>query len=296
MRNGDVYVNGQIARKPPQVQEHMWMHVFDSAYVPLEEVVPTWDVPHHPASGALKLDALDAEQPVLVTFGRRIKDFYAYNGVQNGYGDDPRAPGRHDVGDLRLEALVTVRRSRPGATVVLRLTEGQHRFAFSVPATGEPGTAVLTDRGQPVAEAPVEGLRPGEDVRLALEHYDERVVTKVRGKPVIPPHEYEGNPTPSVPQQQAVQLGALRADVVFQRVRIQRDVHYAYADDKQGKAHVYELGQDEYFVLGDNNPSSSDSRAWPSPGVPADNLLGAAFAVFWPVHDLEWLSAGKQTH
>jgi signal peptidase I len=41
-----------------------------------------------------------------------------------------------------------------------------------------------------------------------------------------------------------------------------------------------QLGPHEYLALGDNGPSSSDGRAWGY--VPEKNLMGQAFAVFWP--------------
>jgi signal peptidase I len=41
------------------------------------------------------------------------------------------------------------------------------------------------------------------------------------------------------------------------------------------------LGDNEYFVLGDNRPSSSDSRRWGS--LPRENIIGRVFIRAWPV-------------
>jgi signal peptidase I len=41
------------------------------------------------------------------------------------------------------------------------------------------------------------------------------------------------------------------------------------------------LGSDEYFVLGDNTNSATDSRLWGT--VPRSNLLGVADVIYWPL-------------
>ena len=64
------------------------------------------------------------------------------------------------------------------------------------------------------------------------------------------------------------------------------------------------LRHNEHYMLGDNSPSSKDSRLWDQNGphlldrgeqcqlgtVPADQLIGRAFFVYWPSgFRLEWL-------
>jgi signal peptidase I len=64
--------------------------------------------------------------------------------------------------------------------------------------------------------------------------------------------------------------------------------------DRAGENNPFTLGEDEYFVMGDNSPDSADSRLWTVEGidnnggsyrmgiVPRDYLIGKAFFVYWP--------------
>ncbi|HEY7349958.1 MAG TPA: signal peptidase I [Ktedonobacterales bacterium] len=47
------------------------------------------------------------------------------------------------------------------------------------------------------------------------------------------------------------------------------------------------LGPDQYFVLGDNRGDSSDSRVWGP--VPRQNIIGKAWLVYWPLHDIHFV-------
>ena len=47
------------------------------------------------------------------------------------------------------------------------------------------------------------------------------------------------------------------------------------------------LGDDEYFFMGDNSASSYDGRMWGP--VAGGDMVGRAFFLFWPPHQVRWL-------
>lgn len=59
------------------------------------------------------------------------------------------------------------------------------------------------------------------------------------------------------------------------------------------------LGDDEFFVMGDNSPRSKDSRLWPNDfrhaknrhAVPRSKLVGKAFFIYWP-HGIPFMNGG----
>ncbi len=47
------------------------------------------------------------------------------------------------------------------------------------------------------------------------------------------------------------------------------------------------LGEDQYFIMGDNRSFSQDSRAFGP--VPADHIIGRALLLYWPLSDLHFV-------
>jgi len=297
--NGDVYVNGRIARKPLPIQERLWMHVFDSRFVPRQEVYPLWDFGRDSRlwtrlpDGGLLLNATGSGETVMAALARKVRASCAYNSsrellMAGGHGSEA-----NEVGDCRLAATVKLLdcREPERATVVLRIVEDERDFTVSFPV-GKGRSVVVRDGSDVLTEVPVVGLAPGKPVRLVLENYDDRLVVKLRGATLFS-YDYDGNPSPST-RRKSIQLGARGCKVLFQNVLVQRDIYYLGRNEDAAVPRVCSLGEKQYFVLGDNSPQSSDSRFWPRPYLPEDNIIGQAIFVFWPVHHFRFLSFGAQ--
>jgi len=49
---------------------------------------------------------------------------------------------------------------------------------------------------------------------------------------------------------------------------------------------TWPLTDEQYFVMGDNRPSSSDSRYWGP--ITRNKVIGKAWIIIWPLHDWGW--------
>ncbi len=56
-----------------------------------------------------------------------------------------------------------------------------------------------------------------------------------------------------------------------------------------GNMKLLTIGEDAYFVMGDNRRASNDSRDWGT--VPTANIIGRAWVSYWPLDRLKTLTA-----
>jgi signal peptidase I len=315
IRGGDVYIDGRIARKTIEQQRALRILVYDNDFVPADsDRYPRWtfrlDGPAfgpngasgwrtegprliHGPSGGAGADRIDWAhyrhwQADRNSYGP-IRDFTAYNGLD--------LPGENRVEDLAVEADVEV---EEGVTAfAVRLVSGNDRFTVTIP-TGGAGGVEVRHNGRPVDVRPTgtapppdrlpaaaTGIRRRNRVEASL--VDRRLMVLVDGSMLFEPLDFESTTTGPIRTLSPVSLGVKgQGHAVLSGVRIYRDVYYTDALVNAprrpfGVDEPYQLGPDEYFVLGDNSPVSNDSRFWPeSPVVRRELFVGKPFLVHLP--------------
>ncbi len=253
-----------------------------------------------------------------------ISDFCHYNTGQTRDKDpapEARAIGQHWVGDLYLECRLDIEGST--GTVTLELVEGGRRFQCVLDvATGEATLGIRgVESFRPRAATALRG--PGRYL-VAFANIDDQLVLWIDGSVVefnvptgYPPLR---NTVPTVDDLSPVGIAARGATLRVDHLRICRDVYYVAAtsgderfSDYLYNAHLtpkatreniarflsdparwnvfrelsfrdFELRDDEFLVLGDNSPNSSDSRFWHPEEffVRRELLIGKAFFIYWP--------------
>jgi len=247
-----------------------------------------------------------------------ITDFTAYDtGRSRGQGDGaPEADslGRFWVGDLALSCTVELESDR--GELIFELRKGGRQFQCRVDAAT--GRAVLGISGadmqdfQPAAAPRLRG--PGRhDIRFS--NCDNELLLWVDGRVARfdAPTGYAplGNTTPEASDLEPVGVATRGAAARLSRLNIERDLYYI-ADMSHALPHRFSgpelswgamahgqetmlqneheqpadfvLGEDQFFVLGDNSARSKDGRLWGTDNhyVPRGLLIGKALFIYWP--------------
>jgi signal peptidase I len=304
IRHGDILVNGKLAVRPPDVQDAQWQFVYDSAYVPKEPVASA------PAAwiteeGATKLDGATlrltpgAGGRAEARYGRRISDVSTYSGYDSMlpyYSAGERGAAYYPVGEIKCDAEVTLDRA---GVLRLAIDEDESHYVGTVRFGAAGAKTSLRASSDGIASVESDfAAEPGKRHRVTFTNASGRLELAVDGATVLSCE----HPMPQ--NAQTVSSGAAlsveSAEAEFSRVRLYRTVYYrppdggTFAADISGRsvmmpdsligADGYRLPEDQYLVLGDNQPNSWDSRYWGT--VPRRNLIGQGVVLWWPVNML----------
>ena len=273
IRDGDLFIDGVIARKPPEVQEDLLVPVFSGNRDLLAE--------------------LDGEARVGLGAWFATGSWTDENGAFRGTpGEDGTAvlafrgevpddyPGGLPSGDsLPVEDLVLEFRVRPGegaTAVAALLREKGDVFELSIPVGA--GDAFLCRNKEEIARSPSTFLRPGEEAQVRLTNLDDRVTASIDGveRMAVDTGRARNVDREAPPAEFAVAGGPAE----FRGVKLWRDIYYR----REGRL-PFRIPEGCCYMLGDNSGNSQDSRSWGA--VPVKRLIGRPVLVFWPLPRLK---------
>lgn len=302
IRNGDVYVNGQIVRKTLSQQRTMAVLVHDADFPPHDSAMARWQ-PERPDTHWVSLGGTFTHPG---TPEEATADWLNYVHWRRGPGDNrPHespitnqchynqvGPQRGENLDPATDLMLSFRIARlkgPGQ-FRLRISDGSERFEVWIRSDGR---AWRVFRNQEVVDPAAAGPLPGnlEGVRVEASLFDQQLLVAFDGRPALV-FPYQRAPGPAGRGVGRLGLAAVRLEIVLRELRVYRDVYYTRplgGAERQGPVLAARLGDDEYLVLGDNGPLSEDSRSWSAgPALPGRLLVGRPLAVHFPAKSLQW--------
>ncbi|MHC4322235.1 MAG: S26 family signal peptidase, partial [Planctomycetota bacterium] len=274
--NGDIYINDKIARKPEKVQDSLWVPVFDSNYPAKQEIIENWEVQDKnwdiskEQLHLIKPDGIELKS--YITFKRDITD----NSVYNSEITDAVSA---DV----LLAFNVIATGINGGILIL-LEENEKTYEVFVRSRGEKKESYVKISGSIVASNTDAFIESGKICRVEFSNADNEIILKLNDS-VVFSHTYDTDLSSldSYTKYSKLKFGGINTEAVFKDIIISRDVYYSESGE-WGIYNPVEIGEKQYFFLGDNSRNSNDSRYWKF--VPESNMVGRAFMVFWPLRTI----------
>ena len=315
--DGDIYVNGKIARKPPKVQSELWMPVYDNDYQPVRPAADSfngrnWQKPFKNVNDSQWV-LQDSEHPTVLHLDSPADQIHSFQ-YDTSAGNDFRATYAYDDVDTYsympscsdLMVHLSVAGADSQGSIGIALSKYQTNYKAWIDYRGE---MIITKQEEgrqsvelarksiepPAANGPVSVRFANVDHQLIFEFGDEEVIYDM-GRDLGDAGQVRDDIEPRV---EIFGSGKL----TLSHVKIFRDIHYTEFkfgnSGEPGRATrgkgAFVLEKDQFFVLGDNSPNSEDCRWWTRAGlankglssyrvgiVPRDYLVGKALFVYWP--------------
>ena len=276
---GNIYANGRLCRKTLKQQRGLAIAVYDDRYRPDSgprrwTPGPGWS--EH--ANGFHFAAM-ADSTSWLTYHHH--DIQSGGAIRDRYGYNPREPRSRTrtVGEV-LVTLETLSSGTP-ARLTITLDNGQHRVSWSRDPASR--TQWLEINGRQLKSTSLKTVEPGTRQKFELSTIDRTLRAAIDGRLVLPPVALSESPRRDENfSGDLLKLGASAGDLEIHNVRIDRDVYYRGTKGQHATTSAWQLGLDEYFMLGDNSPVSLDSRSWRHPAVPRRLVIGRPLLVHLP--------------
>lgn len=283
--HGDIWIDGKIESKATDVQDRFWIPIHDSSVEEVGQVEPAWDASPGWVRNGPGWDFNQIQGEGTLRYVRGIDNKYNYNS-HRGSNAGINSPVR----DLGLSTLIraTPEPGKSGARLFISVHNSPSEYRWALPfGTGEAQLELIRKDEQAVNLASVDGfaLQPDHQYLIEMQVVDRRVRLIVDGQllsDIALPATEMGSGTATRSRGElasSVSIGAKQCGGKIERIELSRDQHWTL-DGIHAISSPYQIEAGRYFVMGDNSPSSLDSRYWGS--FARSNLLGRGFVIFWP--------------
>lgn len=318
--DGDIYVDGTIARKPPKVQNELWMPIYDNDFQPSDPHVRgynghKWSQPFVNAKNSdwnlnakgptvFSLDGSDDDMHTLIYDTSRGNDFKA----TYGYNDPKKFDSIMPICSDLMMCFYLLDNDFTGTVGTVLSKYGVKYFA-KIDSSGRMEILMADGDGQSrVLETKQINVNKQKNKKFEFCNVDHSLIFKFGNEQLR--HDFGTGADDMGDRNSGVLPEAMifgSGKITIGHIGLFRDIHYInretlYVNNqyvtggpvRAGEGNPFTLGDNEFFACGDNSPNSFDSRLWDVAGrangqneyrtgiVPRDYLVGKAFFVYWP--------------
>ncbi|MHC4637603.1 MAG: signal peptidase I [Planctomycetota bacterium] len=308
--DGDVYINGEISRKPPRVQRILWMPVYDNDYRPVKpdekmfNPSKKWVMPFNLKGSKWRIDqenptvfTLDSDYGSEQEFVYDVSEDSSANSFRTTYAYNNTADYRYFpiCSDLMTRFYAEFHEH---GRIGIALSKYNILYRAWVDLDGKLSIARVDQGAETILAAKAIDTRcMAEPVLVKFANIDHQLIFEFGNEKLkydfgVLPDSAGERIQDAEPEVRIFGFGKLR----ISHVALFRDIYYT---ETRGLGRAYEgkpfdLKANQFFVLGDNSPDSHDGRSWSGKGignngtrydegiVPRDYLMGKALMVYWP--------------
>ncbi len=169
--------------------------------------------------------------------------------------------------------------------ISILLEEDEKTYEIFIRSSEEKKESHLKISGLTVESNAAAFIEPQKISRIEFSNADNELILKLNDF-VIFSHTYDTDLSSleGYTKFSRLKFGGVSTEAIFNNISILRDVYYTESG-RWGTNNPVEIGEKQYFFLGDNSRNSNDSRYWKF--VPESNMVGRAFMVFWPLRTIK---------
>jgi signal peptidase I len=310
---GDVFINGQIVRKPVNVQKELWMPIFLQDHQAFDrfqegpERTPSGQRRYRPQTGFVNdpNSAWQVDRSICILnddSGRRQSLAYQTENPHDfnafySYNESNDCIGKPIVSDLMLTFYAQLK----GQVSCIGATLEKGGVLYSAYADRQ-GTLVfertVNGQTQELRRAELSPVREAGFIHFEFANVDRQLVLRWGDRRMT--YDLTKDPDYAAPQGEETQIPQVaifgQGQVQIRHIGLFRDTYYlgSRASAVRGtEDKPFTLKSDQFFVCGDNSNNSLDSRLWNIDGignnghsydmgtVPRDYMMGKAMFVYW---------------
>lgn len=274
IRGGDIFINGQIARKPPDIQRELWVPVYSSHhdirgtqfFAPEDTWTRNLDVSGRLTSYTCR--NLHDRVTHWLRWERGTEKSQSSRSIWNSMSYVAREP-TSEVGDLKIEGTFVLKDAN--GICVIEILDGPERWRLEIGnmcrliAYQGPGEIRRVDIPYRVF--------PGVPFTVNFENWDSSARVELGEGESLVTAGLEIEPVVGRQGEYSFRIGVQDSDAAVTGLRVHRDIFYTPGDTTSGDIErKFQVEKDAFFALGDNSVNSQDSRYFGS--VPMDNIQG----------------------